>query len=35
MGETMNLVGRLQAIAEPNTIAISPVTHRLVGARFD
>jgi len=35
IGETTNLVARLQAIAEPNTLLISPVTHRLVGALFD
>ena len=32
IGETMNLVARLQAIAEPNSLVIS---HRLVGALFD
>jgi class 3 adenylate cyclase len=35
MGETTNLVARLQPIAEPNSVVISPVTHRLVGALFD
>jgi class 3 adenylate cyclase len=35
IGETTNLVARLQSLAEPNTVAISPVTHRLVGALFD
>jgi len=35
IGETTNLVARLQAIAEPNTVVISPGTHRLVGALFD
>jgi hypothetical protein len=35
IGETTNLVARLQAIAEPNSLVISPVTHRLVGALFD
>jgi class 3 adenylate cyclase/predicted ATPase len=35
IGETTNLVARLQGIAEPNTIVISPGTHRLVGALFD
>jgi class 3 adenylate cyclase/predicted ATPase len=34
IGETTNLVARLQEIAEPNSIVISPVTHRLVGAMF-
>ena len=33
--ETTNLVARLQAIAEPNSLVISPVTYRLVGALFD
>jgi predicted ATPase/class 3 adenylate cyclase len=35
IGETTNLVARLQGIAEPNSLVISPVTHRLVGALFD
>jgi class 3 adenylate cyclase len=35
IGETTNLVARLQSLAEPNSIVISPVTHRLVGALFD
>jgi len=35
IGETTNLVARLQAIAEPNSIVISPVTHRLVSALFE
>jgi len=35
IGETTNLVARLQAIAEPNSVVISPVTHHLVGALFD
>ena len=35
IGETTNLVARLQMLAEPNSIVISPVTHRLVGALFD
>jgi class 3 adenylate cyclase/predicted ATPase len=35
IGATTNLVARLQAVAEPNSIVISPVTHRLVGALFD
>jgi predicted ATPase/class 3 adenylate cyclase len=34
IGETTNLVARLQEIAEPNAIVISPVTYRLVGALF-
>jgi class 3 adenylate cyclase/predicted ATPase len=35
IGETTNLVARLQSLAEPNSIVISPLTHRLVGALFD
>ncbi|HEV3194319.1 MAG TPA: adenylate/guanylate cyclase domain-containing protein, partial [Polyangiaceae bacterium] len=35
IGETTNLVARLQAIAEPNSLVISPATHRLVGALFE
>jgi class 3 adenylate cyclase len=35
IGETTNLVARLQAIAEPNTLVISPVTYRLVGCCCD
>jgi class 3 adenylate cyclase/tetratricopeptide (TPR) repeat protein len=35
IGETTNLVARLQTVAEPNSLVISPVTHRLVGALFD
>jgi class 3 adenylate cyclase len=35
IGETTNLVARLQSIAEPNSLVISPVTHRLVGGLFD
>ena len=35
IGETTNLVARLKAIAEPNSLVIGPVTHRLVGALFD
>jgi class 3 adenylate cyclase/predicted ATPase len=35
IGETTNLVARLQSLAEPNSVVISPVTHRLVGALFD
>jgi class 3 adenylate cyclase/tetratricopeptide (TPR) repeat protein len=35
IGETTNLVARLQTIAEPNSLVISPLTHRLVGALFD
>jgi class 3 adenylate cyclase/predicted ATPase len=35
IGETTNLVARLQLIAEPNSLVISPVTYRLVGGFFD
>ena len=35
IGETTNLAARLQSLAEPNTIVISPQTHRLVGALFE
>src|SRR5262245_33187583 len=35
IGETTNLVARLQAIAEPNSLVISAVTYRLVGGLFD
>jgi class 3 adenylate cyclase/predicted ATPase len=35
IGETTNLAARLQSLAAPNSIVISPVTHRLVGALFD
>jgi class 3 adenylate cyclase len=35
IGETTNLVAGLQAIAEPNSLVISPMTHRLIGALFD
>jgi class 3 adenylate cyclase/tetratricopeptide (TPR) repeat protein len=35
IGETTNLAARLQALAEPHTIVISPETHGLVGALFE
>src|SRR2546429_562168 len=35
IGETTNLAARLQSVAEPNTLVISAVTHRLVGGLFD
>src|SRR5262249_23952991 len=35
IGETTNLAARLQSVAEPNTIVISPETYRLVGALFE
>lgn len=34
-GDTMNLAARLQAVAEPGSIAISNGTRRLAGAAFD
>ena len=34
MGETPNLAARLQGLAEPDTVAISAVTHRLVQGFF-
>jgi predicted ATPase/class 3 adenylate cyclase len=34
IGETTNQAARLQSLAEPNTIVISPETHRLIGALF-
>ena len=35
IGETTNLAARLQSLAEPNTLVISAMTHRLVGGLFD
>src|SRR5262245_35953064 len=35
IGETTNLAARLQSLAEPNTVLISPETYRLVGALFE
>ena len=35
IGLTMNLAARLQSLAEPDTVLISPATHRLVGALFE
>jgi class 3 adenylate cyclase/predicted ATPase len=35
MGDTPNIAARLQAIAEPNTLVIGPLTHQLVGGFFD
>jgi class 3 adenylate cyclase/predicted ATPase len=35
VGETTNLAARLQALADPNTVLISPETFRLVGGLFD
>ncbi|PYN83190.1 MAG: hypothetical protein DMD96_03280 [Candidatus Rokuibacteriota bacterium] len=34
LGETPNLAARLQAIAEPDTVAISAATHHLIERRF-
>jgi class 3 adenylate cyclase len=35
VGETTNLAARLQSLAEPNTVLISPETFRLVSGLFD
>ena len=35
IGETTNQAARLQSLAEPNTLVISPETHRLIGALFE
>jgi class 3 adenylate cyclase/predicted ATPase len=35
IGETTNLVARLQGVTEPNSLVISPLTHRLVGGLFE
>ncbi|EEE38145.1 adenylate/guanylate cyclase [Rhodobacteraceae bacterium KLH11] len=35
MGRTPNLAARLQGLAEPNTLIISPSTRRLIGNAFD
>jgi predicted ATPase/class 3 adenylate cyclase len=35
IGETTNLAARLQTIAEPNAVVISPATHRLVRGFFE
>jgi class 3 adenylate cyclase/predicted ATPase len=35
IGDTPNLAARLQASAEPNMVAIEPVTRRLIGDLFD
>ena len=34
VGETPNIAARLQALAKPNTIVISPATHKLIEAEF-
>jgi class 3 adenylate cyclase len=35
VGETPNLAGRLQALAEPGTVVIAPSTRRLTGGLFE
>jgi predicted ATPase/class 3 adenylate cyclase len=35
VGETPNLAARLQTLAEPDTVVIAAITHRLVGHLFD
>ncbi len=35
IGETTNLAARLQSLAEPNSIVVSPETYRLVAALFE
>jgi class 3 adenylate cyclase/predicted ATPase len=35
VGETPNLAGRLQALAEPNAVVIAESTRRLIGALFE
>jgi class 3 adenylate cyclase/predicted ATPase len=35
LGETPNLAARLQALAEPNTVAIAEGTRRQIGTRFE
>jgi class 3 adenylate cyclase len=35
LGETPNLAARLQALAEPDTVVLSAVTHRLVAGLFE
>ena len=35
VGETPNLAARLQGVAEPNSVVISPSTRRLVGGLFE
>ena len=35
VGETPNLAARLQALAEPNTVVIGPITQRLLGNLFE
>ena len=35
VGDTPNLAARLQALAAPNTVVVSPGTHELAAGRFD
>lgn len=35
VGQTPNLAARLQGMAQPNTVVISPHTYRLLGQRFE
>jgi class 3 adenylate cyclase len=35
VGDTMNLASRLQGIAQPGTVVVSPRVHRLAGGAFD
>jgi predicted ATPase/class 3 adenylate cyclase len=35
LGETPNIAARVQGLAEPNTVILSAVTHRLVAGLFD
>jgi AAA ATPase domain len=35
IGETTNLAARLQSVAQPNTVVIAPVRHRLLGGLFE
>ena len=35
VGETLNLAARIQAVASPDTVVVSELTHRLAGAAFD
>ena len=34
VGETLNLAARIQAVASPDSVVVSELTHRLVGAAF-
>jgi class 3 adenylate cyclase len=35
VGETLNLAARIQAVASPDSVVVSELTHRLAGAAFD